>query len=102
MEAIGVKSFCEGLRADLIAWKAKIYDMSRALRKMPSDKKAKVARSVDDLHSVVDDIDSRIRRLEKECPVEWGREKRELEEKIKDLQTACDLAWPDFSPDDLE
>jgi hypothetical protein len=97
-----VKSYCDSLRQDLIVWKAKIYDIVRALDKMRSDKKRKVMQSVSELHHVVDDIDGRIKRLEKECPVEWGPEKIELEKKFKKLQTTCELVWPDVSPDDLE
>jgi hypothetical protein len=102
MDATDVKSYCESLRQDLTVWKAKIYDIVRALNKMPSDKKAKVMQSVDDLHTVVDDIDGRIERLERECPVEWGPEKIALEERLRKLQTTCELVWPDVSPDDLE
>jgi hypothetical protein len=102
MDTMDVKSYCDRLQQDLIVWKAKIYDIARGLDKMPSDKKTKVMQSVNDLHNVVDDIDGRIRRLEKECPVEWGPEKIELEKKFKKLQTTCELVWPDVSPDDLE
>ncbi len=102
MDAIEVKSYCDSLRKDLSLWKAKIYDIVRALNKMPSDKKAKFTQSVNDLDNVVDDIDERINKLERECPVEWGPEKIELEEKFKKLQTTCELVWPDVSPDDLE
>lgn len=102
MDATDVKNYCDSLRKDLIVWKAKIYDIVRALDKMPSHKKTKVMQSLNDLHKVVDDIDGRIKRLEKECPVEWGPEKIELDKKFKQLQTTCELVWPDVSPDDLE
>jgi hypothetical protein len=102
MDAMDVKSYCDSLRQDLNVWKAKVYDIVRALDKVPSDKKTKVTQSVKELNGVVDDIDRRIGKLEKECPVEWGPEKIELENKFKQLQTTCELVWPDVSPDDLE
>ena len=97
-----VKSYCDTLFQDLTVWKAKIYDIVRALDKMPSGKREKVTASVNDLHNVVDNIDTRIRKLEKECPIDWGPEKMELEKRFKDLKTKCEMAWADVSPDDLE
>ena len=97
-----VKNYCDSLWQDLTVWKAKIYDILRELDKMPSGEKEKVASSVYDLHYVVDNIDSRIRKLEKECPIDWGPEKMELEKRFKELQTKCEMAWTDVSPDDLE
>jgi hypothetical protein len=51
---------------------------------------------------VVDNIDGRILKLEKECPTDWGPEKIELEKRIRDLESKCDMIWADLSPDDLE
>jgi hypothetical protein len=97
-----VKRYCDTLWQDLTVWKAKIYDIVRALNKMPPEEKEKVAPSVNDLHSGVDNIDSRIRKLERECPMDWGPEKMELERRFEELQTKCEIAWADVSPDDLE
>ena len=97
-----VKNYCNSLEQDLTVWKAKIYDISRALDKMPAGDKEKVASSVDDLNNVMDNIDSRIKKLAKECPIDWGPEKMDLERRFKELQTKCDIAWRDVSPDDLE
>ena len=97
-----VLSYCDTLRQDLTVWKAKIYDIIRALDKVPSPEKEKVASSLSDLHNVVDNIDGRILKLEKECPTDWGPEKIELEKRIRDLESKCDMIWADLSPDDLE
>jgi hypothetical protein len=102
MDAMDVKGYCESLRLDLIGWKAKIDNLVRALDKMPSEKKTKALQSVNEVHGVVEDIEERIDKLEKECPVEWGPEKVELEKKFAQLRTSCELMWPDVSPDDLE
>ena len=102
MDAMDVKSYCEGLKQDLTVWKARINDISGALGKMPPDKKTKLTNSAIRLHQLVDEIEGRMDKLEKECPVEWGPEKVELEKKVKELQTSCELVWPDVSPDDLE
>jgi hypothetical protein len=97
-----VMDYCSALQQDLTVWKAKIYDIIKALDKMPSKKQEKAASSIQDLHNVVDNIDSRINKLERECPIDWGPEKVELEKRFKELESKCDLAWADVSPDDLE
>jgi hypothetical protein len=58
--------------------------------------------SVSDLHNVVDNIDSRILKLEKKCPTDWGPEKIDLEKRIRHLESKCDMIWAELSPDDLE
>jgi hypothetical protein len=97
-----VKSYCDTLRQDLTVWKAKIYDIVRAMDKMPSKDRKKAASSVEGLHSLVDNIESRIRKLETECPIDWGPDKMELEKRFKELESSCEMAWPDISPDDFE
>jgi hypothetical protein len=101
-DTMDVLSYCSSLQQDLTVWKAKIYDIIRAMDKMASGEKKKVASSVVDLQNVVDNIDSRIKKLEKECPADWGPEKIELEKRFKELQAKCETAWIDVSPDDLE
>jgi hypothetical protein len=51
---------------------------------------------------VVDNIDSIILKLEKECPTDWGPEKIELEKRFRDLESKCEMIWADVSPDELE
>ena len=97
-----VMDYCSALQQDLTVWKAKIYDIIKALDKMPPKKQENAASSIQDLHNVVDNIDSRIKKLERECPIDWGPEKVELEKRFKELESKCDLAWADVSPDDLE
>ena len=97
-----VMDYCSALQQDLTVWKAKIYDIIRTIDKMPPREKDKVSSSLNGLYNVVDNIDSRIKKLEKECPIDWGPEKVELEKRFNELKTMCDTAWADVSPDDLE
>jgi predicted nuclease with TOPRIM domain len=97
-----VTSYCNALRQDLTVWKAKIYDIIRALDKMSQGEKQKVASSVNRLHNVVDNIESEIIKLEKECPTDWSPEKVELQKRFKELENKCEMMWSDVSPDDLE
>ena len=97
-----VMDYCNTLEQDLTVWKAKIYDIIRALDKAPSSEKTKMDATMHDLQNVVDNIDSGIKKLEKECPADWGPEKIEMEKRFKELKSKCEIAWADVSPDDLE
>ena len=97
-----VRSYCEQLREDMTVWKAKIYDIIRRSEKAPSAERERFASSVDELNKIVDNIEGGIRKLEKECPLDWEPERAALEAKSKDLAKKSDRVWRELSPDDFE
>ena len=82
-----VKSYCDSLEIELTGWKAKVYDIVRKLDKLSSGEKEKVVPEVNELHMLIEELDDRVERLEKECPVEWEPDKIELERKTTQLKT---------------
>ena len=80
-----VKTFCDSTSADLIAWKAKLYDVIRKTETMDKAGKDKVDPMVAELNRLMDDLDSRIALLAQECPLEWDKQKIEIEEKISQV-----------------
>ncbi len=96
-----VKSYCDSLTAELTGWKAKVYDVVRKLDKMSSGDKEKVVSQVRELHMVIEELDDRIDRLKKECPLEWSPEKMELEGKFSGLKTKWENVWENIAPGDF-
>jgi SMC interacting uncharacterized protein involved in chromosome segregation len=95
---VDVKSFCDQAENDLIAWKAKIYDIIRKTENLDKLNKDKVAPLVNNLEELVDDLDKRIEQLAEECPLEWGDQKADIQERFsqvsskwKDLDGAMDV-----------
>lgn len=82
-----VNSYCDNMAVELTGWKAKVYDTVRKLDKMSSGDKEKVVPEVNELHMIIEELDDRIERLKKECPVEWEPDKIELERKTTQLKT---------------
>lgn len=82
-----VKTFCESAGNDLIAWKAKLYDVIRKTENLDQLDKDKVVPLVKNLNQLVDDIDNRIRLLAEECPLEWDSQKTEIQEKLSQVIT---------------
>jgi predicted nuclease with TOPRIM domain len=87
VRTMDVNTYCDSLAIELTGWKAKVYDIVRKLDKMSSGDKAKVVPEVNELHMIIEELDDRIERLKKECPVEWEPERIELERKTSQLKT---------------
>ncbi|MFQ6003002.1 MAG: hypothetical protein ACE5KJ_04575 [Candidatus Zixiibacteriota bacterium] len=96
-----VQDYCSGLRAELIGWKAKVYDVVRKFDKKPTGDKDKVAHEIRDLHMVIEELTDRIERLQRECPTQWEPDKIELESKISELKTKWEDVWDKVSPGDI-
>jgi methylaspartate ammonia-lyase len=74
------KNYCRSIEADLYGWKAKMYDMVRKVDKLRRSDKEKVISQVEQLHKHIEDMEHLIEQLQTECPVEFGSEKKQIEE----------------------
>ena len=74
-----VLDYCKGIEMELTAWKAKLYDLTRKVDKLPSGDKERMIGNVEDLHILVTEFEDRIEKLRNECPSEWGPQKSEID-----------------------
>ena len=82
-----VKTYCDSLAIELTGWKAKVYDITRKLDKMSSGDKEKVVPEVNEMHMLIEELDDRVDRLKRECPVQWEPDRIELEGRTTQLKT---------------
>ena len=82
-----VKTFCDSAGNDLIKWKAKLYDAIRKTESLDKVNQGEVAPLVNELNQLVDDLDQHINILADECPLEWGSQKTEIQEKLSQVNT---------------
>ena len=82
-----VKNFCDSAGTDLIRWKAKLYDVIRKTETMDKVNQGEAAPLINDLNRLVDDLDKHIKVLADECPLEWGSQKAEIQEKLSQVNT---------------
>lgn len=73
------KSYCEGLRNGLVGWKAKLYDTIRKADSLTDNRRTEVKKMIDNLNSVIDDLDTRIERLASECPANFSSDRDEID-----------------------
>jgi predicted RNase H-like nuclease (RuvC/YqgF family) len=79
-----VNSFCGMMQAEITSLKARVYDIMQAVEKM-KDKKKTLAPQIEDLHALIEHLSEMNNKLEKACPLDWSREKKEIEAKKAEL-----------------
>jgi len=80
-----LKDYCKNVEIELTAWKAKLYDVTRKIEKLPTGDKQRMFDHINGLNLVVSELDDRIDQLRTECPTEWNPTKEEIKVKIADL-----------------
>jgi len=74
------KDYCRSIEVELYGWKTKMYDMVRKVDKLRGSEKEKISSQVDALHQHISDMEHIIEQLQTECPVEFGPQKKQIEE----------------------
>ena len=86
------KDYCKSVEVELYGWKAKMYDMVRKVDKLRNTEKEKVASRVEELHNHIAEMEQLIEQLQTECPVDFGPQKKQLEETGEGLKKKYDDA----------
>jgi hypothetical protein len=86
------KDYCRTVEIELYGWKAKMYDMVRKVDKLRGSDKEKVASQVEVLHKHISDMEGIIDQLQTECPVEFGPQKKQIEETSQGLREKYEKA----------
>ena len=89
-EVMDVLDYCKGMEMELTAWKAKLYDLTRKVDKLPSRDKQRMLGTVEDLHIIVTEFEDRIANLRNECPTEWSPQRTEIEEAHVNMRSKYD------------
>jgi predicted nuclease with TOPRIM domain len=96
-----VQNYCNNVIAELSVWKSKMYDVVRKVDKASSGDKAKLIDQVNDLHIFIEELENRIDRLRRECPLDWKPDKIEMETKFGHLKGKYNDLEANFSPGDI-
>ncbi len=80
------KDYCRSIEVELYGWKAKMYDMVRKVDKLRGSEKESVASQVEELHQHISDMERIIEQLQTECPVEFGPQKKQIEESTEGMK----------------
>jgi hypothetical protein len=80
------KDYCRSIEVELHGWKAKMYDMVRKVDKLRSSEKDKVASQIEELHQHISDMEHIIEQLQTECPVEFGPQKKQVEDSSESMK----------------
>ena len=83
---MNVIDYCKGMEMELIAWKAKMYDLTRKIETLGSKEREKVLPNIQDLNILITEMSSRIEQLKNECPTEWNPQKKGIDEGSVDMR----------------
>ena len=81
-----VRDFCNGMEAELMAWKAKLFDVVARSDKLGTAEKEKVWANFNDMKMIIQDLEDKIEQLKNECPSEWSPQKKEIEDAHVDMR----------------
>jgi hypothetical protein len=81
------KTYCDNVQAEVSLFKEKIYEVIQELDKIPALEREKVSPQIGEFHVIVDVLTDRLETLARECPIEYGSEKQDIEEKMSELKT---------------
>lgn len=80
-----VKDYCEKSKSELMEWKAKVKDIFSKLDGIPIGDKEALHPVVNELQTIINEINDQIEVLDKECPVDWDLKKKEIDGKFSSL-----------------
>jgi uncharacterized protein Yka (UPF0111/DUF47 family) len=80
------KNYCRSVETELYAWKAKMYDMIRKVDRLRGSDKDQVATRVEELHKNIEDMENIIDQLQTQCPIDFGAQKQEIEDKAAGMK----------------
>lgn len=87
-----VKDFCRDAEVELHGWKTKMYDMVRKVDKLRGTDKGNMASQVEELHKHVSEMERILDQLRTECPIEFGTQRKQIEETTEGLKKKYDDA----------
>jgi hypothetical protein len=86
-----VNSFCGLMQSDIISLKGRVYDIMQAIENIKDKKKRAEVLQLMNLQTLIAQLSEMNDRLAKECPLDWSREKRDIETKRTELHEKIDM-----------
>ena len=79
------------MQAEITSLKARVYDIMRSVEKIKDKKKKEKAAELAHLHDLIEHLSEMNDKLAKECPLDWSKEKKEIEAKKLELTEKIDI-----------
>jgi hypothetical protein len=76
----------KGMKTKLIAWKAKVYDLTRKVAGRGPKEREKVLCNNQDLNMPITEMSSRIERFKNERPTEWASQMKNIDNGFADMR----------------
>ena len=82
-----ITSYCDNLENHLTEWKAKIYDVIRAVEHLPDNEMEVIFPTIRGLHGIMDEINNELEQLRRACPADWSPNRNIIDDKMSELRS---------------
>ena len=86
-----VNSFCGLMQSEITSLKARVYEIQQAVGKIKDKEKRAEIEQLMNVQPLIEQLSEMNDRLAKECPLDWSREKRDIESKKAELLQKIDM-----------
>jgi hypothetical protein len=76
----------KGMKMEIIAWKAKMFDLTRKVECLGPEERDKVMHNNQDRNIRINRMSSRIEPLKNESPAEWTPQKKDIDNGCVDMR----------------
>ncbi len=86
-----VNIFCGAMQTEINSLKARVYDIMRSIEKTKGRKKKADVAQLTELHALIEHLTAMNDKLARACPLDWSKEKKEIETKKSQLIEKIDI-----------
>ena len=91
------RNCCKTMQAELTAWKANVYDITRKMEDLPGSEREGILPHIEDLHILIAEMDDRIEQIQENCTPETGiddirADREEFDKHLATLRVTADEA----------
>jgi hypothetical protein len=84
--AMEVLDYCRNVENELTAWKAKLYDATSRIEKLPVNSRRQALPRLGELKIIVALLEDKVSMLNARRPLEWAGLREDIEEKMNCLR----------------
>ena len=79
--------YCKGIETKLLAWKAKMYDLTRKIAIHGYEEKENVLRNIQDLNMPITEMSSRAEQLKNVLPIECTPQRKNIDNGFVEIRS---------------
>lgn len=84
-------SFCDTMAGELDSWKGKLAGIAQSLNEVSLEDKHKISPQVNEIGTIVRELEENIEKLRTECPADWELQAKDLNTKLGEVRRKWEI-----------